>query len=204
MLSRAKRVILSSNMDNKHSILIVDDEPYILSSLVRVLEAEDRQILTASSAEEATELLKDKGAAQIIISDNRLPQATGIDFLIKTKRLYPDTVRILMTGYPDLTSTMDAINRAHIWRYILKPIEMEELRVLAKQAIEYYNIIRENRLLLQIARQQSDFIKKLKEIYPQLADTDFRNSGYSLDETRVARMLEDFMKRYYPDKNPEE
>jgi len=191
-------------MVNKHNILIVDDEPYILSSLVRVLEAEDRQIFTASSAEEATQLLKDKGAAQIIISDNRLPQATGIDFLIKTKRLYPDTVRILMTGYPDLTSTMDAINRAHIWRYILKPIEMEELRMLAKQAIEYYNIMRENRLLLQIARQQSDFIKKLKEIYPQLADTDLKNNGYSLDETRVSRMLEDFLKTYYPDKSPEE
>jgi DNA-binding NtrC family response regulator len=191
-------------MTNKHSILLVDDEPYILSSLVRVLEAEDRQIFTASSAEEASELLKDKGAVQIIISDNRLPQATGIDFLIKTKRLYPDTVRILMTGYPDLTSTMDAINRAHIWRYILKPIEMEELRVLVRQAVEYYNIMRENRLLLQIARQQSDFIKKLKDTYPQLSDSDFRNSGYSLDETRVSRMLEDFMKRYYPEKNPEE
>lgn len=183
----------------QENILIVDDEQYILNSLSRVLQDENRQILTAASAEEAWEMLKTSGEVKAIICDNRLPGVAGIDFFIKAKRLYPDTIRILMTGYPDLNSTIEAINKAHIWRYILKPVEAQELRLLVKQAVDYYNILKEHRLLLNIARQQADFICMLKEKYPQInAQSNNGENTYFIDEKKVTELLAEFVKKYYP------
>jgi len=184
----------------KHRILIVDDEPHILSSLRRILESEDKEIFTAQDAESGWNLLQEKGEMELVISDNKLPGMLGIDFLIKVKRLYPDTIRILITGYPDLNSAMDAINRAHIWRYILKPIEVEELKILVKQSFDYYAILKENRALLKILRQQAQWISTLKEKHPQVLNDEMKASAdYAVGEKHVSEILEEFMKKYYPD-----
>ncbi len=184
----------------KYKILIVDDEPYILSSLKRILEAEDREVLIAESAEKAWEILKEKGEVAVIICDNKLPGMRGIDFLIKVKRLYPDTMRILVTGYPDLSSAMDAINKAHIWRYILKPIEAEDLKNLVIQAFDYYRILKENRLLLRIARQQEQWLKILKEKLPaSIVQEIQKHVDPNLDEKKISEIISEFMKRYYGD-----
>lgn len=183
----------------KHNILIVDDEPHILSSLKRVLEGEDKEIHLASDAEEAWKMLQEKGETEVIICDNKLPGMMGVDFFMKVKRLYPDTIKILITGYPDLNSAMDAINKAHIWRYILKPIEIEELKVLVKQAFDYYRILKENRILLQIARQQAEWLSALKKAYPQIVNPEMdKNMDYALEEKRVSEIIEEFVRKYYP------
>jgi two-component system probable response regulator PhcQ len=183
----------------KRRILIVDDEPHILSSLKRILESDDKEVLIAKDAESGWALLQEKGEVELVISDNKLPGMLGIDFLIKVKMLYPDTIRILITGYPDLNSAMDAINRAHIWRYILKPIEVEELKILVKQAFDYYSILKENRALLKILRQQSQWLSTLKEKHPQmLSDEIKQSSDYVVGEKRVSEILEEFTKKYYP------
>jgi DNA-binding NtrC family response regulator len=194
-----KRVIM-----NKHKILIVDDEPNILSSLKKILEGEDKEVLTAKTAEDGWNVLKENRDTEIVISDNKLPGMLGIDFLIKVKHLYPDTIRILITGYPDLNSAMDAINKAHIWRYILKPIEVEELRTLIAQAFDYHRILKENRLLLKIARQQQKWIKAFKEKHPQVVSEDIAESTeYAAEEKKVSDIISEFMKKYYPDENEE-
>jgi len=183
----------------QHRILIVDDEPHILSSLKRILDSEEREILTAKDAEAGWNILQEKGEVELVLSDNKLPGMLGIDFLIKVKRLYPDTIRILITGYPDLNSAMDAINRAHIWRYILKPIEVEELKILVKQSFDYYSILKENRALLKILRQQAQWISTLKEKHPQmLSDEIKQGADYSIGEKHVSQIIEEFMKKYYP------
>lgn len=183
----------------KHKILIVDDEPHILSSLKRILESDDKEVLIAKDAETGWNILQEKGEVELVVSDNKLPGMLGIDFLIKVKRLYPDTIRILITGYPDLNSAMDAINRAHIWRYILKPIEVEELKILVKQAFDYYSILKENRALLKILRQQAKWLSTLKEKHPQLVAEDIKQSNdYAVGEKHVSEILEEFMKKYYP------
>lgn len=182
---------------NEHTILIVDDEPFILSSLKRALRADDRELFTTDSVEKAWDILK-ANDVEVIISDNRMPEVTGIEFLTKVKRLYPDAIKILMTGYPDLNSAMEAINKAHIWRYILKPVEVEELKVLIIQAFDYHRILKENRLLLQIARQQQEWIKLLKEKYPQISSQEAeKTSSYTMDETYISQIVKEFMKKYY-------
>ncbi len=186
---------------DKHRMLIVDDEPNILSSLKKILEGEDREVFVAESAEKAWDLLKKEGGVELIICDNRLPGILGIDFLTKVKRLYPDTIRILVTGYPDLNSAMDAINKAHIWRYILKPLEVSDLKILITQAFDYYYVLRENRLLLQIARQQAEWLNIVKQKYPEVVAQKGKMEEsfyYGMDEKHVSEIIAEFMKKYYP------
>jgi len=177
---------------SKHTILIVDDEPHILTSLKRLLASEEREIFTAENAEKAWQILQEKGEVEVVLCDQRLPGISGIDFLLKVKMRYPDTIRILVTGYPDLNSAMEAINKAHIWRYIVKPIDPEELKILLKHAFDYYRVLKENRLLLQIARQQAEWIRDLKEKYPDIVS----NTSVKLDEKKICEIITQFMKKY--------
>ncbi|OQX85623.1 MAG: hypothetical protein B6D55_07135 [Candidatus Omnitrophica bacterium 4484_70.2] len=184
----------------RHKILIVDDEPHILSLLKKILEEGNREVLTAKSAEEAWQLLKEKGEVGVIICDHRLPNMSGVDFLVKVKRLYPDTIRILVTGYPEISTAVEAINKAHIWRYILKPIDVDNLKILIKQAFEYYRILKENRLLLKIARQQKEWIEAMKKEFPEIINQKLNESSSELDEKKMTEIIEEFTKRYYNQK----
>jgi len=182
-----------------HKILIVDDEPNILKSLKRVLHGENREVFIAEDAEKGMEILDENKDIEVIISDNRLPAMSGIEFLTKIRSKYPDTIRILITGYPDLSTAMDAINKASIWRYMLKPIEIDELKILVNQAFEYHKILRENRLLLQIARQQAEWLKVLQERYPEIVDKEVDESSmYIIEEKRVSEIVAQFLNKYYP------
>lgn len=183
----------------KYTILLVDDEPNILSSLTRLLRAEDREIFTAETAEDAWVKLKEIGGADLVISDNRLPNICGIDFLVKVRHLYPDAIRILITGYPDLESAIQAINKGQVYRFITKPWENEELKLIVKQAIDYYEVLRDNRVLLNIARQQAEWLKVMQQRYPDVSAKEFNKSGiYIIDEKKVSETLAEFMKKYYP------
>jgi len=196
---------MGKEVSKQRRILIVDDEIHILSSLKKILEGKDREILVVETAEKAWELLKEKGEVEVIICDNRLPGMAGIDFLTKVKRLYPDTIRILVTGYPDLKSATDAINKAHIWRYILKPIEVDEFKILINQALDYNRILKENRILLQIARQHAEWFEILKKRYPEIISQEIeKSSEYTIDEKHVSEIIAEFMKRYYQEEVEDE
>lgn len=150
----------------KHPILIVDDEAETLSLLKKALLDEDLEIFTATNAEEGLKIIEQKGEMEVIISDNKLPGMQGLDFLIKVKKAYPETVRILITGYPDLAGIMRAANTARIWRYLTKPLDITKIRDLLDLAFDYFRVLKENRILLQIAREQMDHLKLLKETIP--------------------------------------
>lgn len=183
----------------KHTILLVDDECNILNALSRLLRGQDRQIFTAETTAQAWESLKEARGVDLIISDNRLPDISGIDFLVKVRQLYPDTIRILITGYPGLDSAIEAINKGQVYRYIPKPWENEELKLIVKQALNYYDVLRDNRALLRIARQQAELLTKVQKRYPQISDTEFDRSGlYIIDEKKVSDNLAQFLKKYYP------
>jgi diguanylate cyclase (GGDEF)-like protein/PAS domain S-box-containing protein len=111
----------------KQTLLLVDDEPNILSALKRLLRRDGYTILTAESAELGFELLA-RHAVQVIISDQRMPGMNGTEFLSRAKKLYPNTVRIILSGYTDLESVTDAINRGAIYRFLTKPWEDDKLR----------------------------------------------------------------------------
>ncbi|MBU0549156.1 MAG: response regulator [Candidatus Omnitrophica bacterium] len=187
----------------KHSIFILDDEENIINALTRLLRGPEREIFTAGTAGEAWARLKEIGGADLIISDNRLPDISGIDFLVKVRQLYPDTIRILITGYPGLDSAIEAINKGQVYRYIPKPWENEELKLIVKQAFDYYDVMKDNRVLLRLARKQAQVLIEMQKKYPQVSRADINKTGlYIIDEQEVSDTLSQFMQKYYPNGIP--
>ncbi len=109
------------------TLLLVDDEPDILNALKRLLRRSGYRILTATSGADALELLG-LNDVQVIVSDQRMPQMSGTEFLSRVKELYPNTVRMVLTGHSDLASVTGAINRGAIFRFLSKPWDDEQLR----------------------------------------------------------------------------
>jgi len=115
------------------TLLLVDDEPNVLRALTRTLRRDGYRILTADGAADAFQILA-QNEVHVILSDQRMPDMCGTDFLSEVKSLYPQTVRIVLSGYTDLQSVTEAINRGAIYRFLTKPWEDEPLRAHIKEA----------------------------------------------------------------------
>lgn len=129
----------------KKSILYVDDELdnlYSFQSLFR----RDYKILIAESGADAMRLLEEN-KVELIISDQRMPEMTGVELFEAIKDKYPDVVRMVMTGYSDMQAIIDSINKGRIYQYITKPWEEEELKVIIDNALETYDLRQRNRTL---------------------------------------------------------
>lgn len=118
------------------TLLLLDDEENILRALTRVLRRDGYQILTASRAQDAFALLA-KHEVQVIISDQRMPEMNGTAFFSQVKDLYPDTIRIVLSGYTDLTSVTEAINQGAIYKFLTKPWDDAQLRATVAQAFQH-------------------------------------------------------------------
>ncbi len=121
----------------QQTILIVDDDPNVLSSLQRLLRQDGYRVLTAGSAAEGFERLA-LHQVQVIVCDQRMPEMTGTEFFDKVKDLYPDTFRIVLSGYSDLSAIMDAINSGAIFRFYTKPWDSKVLRDNIQAAFGHY------------------------------------------------------------------
>ncbi|HEU0265604.1 MAG TPA: HD domain-containing phosphohydrolase [Geobacterales bacterium] len=148
-------------------VLLVDDEKNILSSLQRLLRREKIEALTATSGEEGLALLKGDDEVGVIISDQRMPGMTGVEFLEKAKDVAPDAMRIVLTGYADMDVIVSAINRGSAFRYLTKPWEDAELLQALRDGLDKYNLIRENRRLTSLVTDQNleltEWNSRLKE-----------------------------------------
>lgn len=131
-----------------HTLLIVDDEPNVLTALRRVFRKEGWVTLTASNADQAFELLATHDVG-VIISDQRMPGITGTEFLHIVKEMYPDTIRLLLTGYADFSTVIDAVNRGDLYKVLSKPIDDAALRANIYQAFRRFEVFAENRRLMQ-------------------------------------------------------
>lgn len=120
------------------TLLLLDDEENILRALTRVLRRDGYRILIATRAQDAFELLA-KNDVQVIISDQRMPETNGTEFLSRVKDLYPDTVRLVLSGYTDLKSVTDAINEGAIYKFLTKPWDDEQLRQHIAQAFREFS-----------------------------------------------------------------
>lgn len=118
-----------------NTILLVDDEENILKSLKRLLRKDGYEILIANSGQEALDLLE-KNRVQVVLSDQRMPNMTGSELLEKVRQLYPETVRMILSGYADFESVVDAINNGKIFRFLNKPWNDEDIRENVKSAFE--------------------------------------------------------------------
>ena len=131
----------------ERTLLLVDDEPNIVTSLTRLLRRDGYRIYSASSGNEGLALLAQHPETGVIIADQRMPGMTGVAFLNEVKTLYPDTVRIVLSGYTELVSVTDAINRGAIYKFLTKPWEDDLLRANVAEAFNRHEMVRENQRL---------------------------------------------------------
>lgn len=127
-------------------LLAVDDESNILAALRRLFRTQGYELLTADSGKAALALLEQE-PVDLVISDMRMPEMNGAQFLTEVKRRWPDTIRILLTGYAEISSTIEAINKAQIHRYIAKPWDEQDLLDTLRQALEVKRLQRDNATL---------------------------------------------------------
>ncbi len=118
---------------NKRTLLLVDDEPNVLASLKRILRREGYQILTASSGEEGLQLLAGNPVG-VIISDQRMPAMSGIEFLSRVRVIHPDIIRIVLSGYTEVNTITEAINKGEVYKFLTKPWDDDELCKTIREA----------------------------------------------------------------------
>ena len=141
-------------------LMFVDDESNILNSLRRLFRPLNYKILTAGSGPEALTML-DVETVDLVISDMRMPQMDGAQLLEQVRAKWPDTLRILLTGYADVSSTIAAINKGEIHRYISKPWDDNDIVLVVRQALERRALEREKRRLELLAIRQNEELKEL-------------------------------------------
>jgi len=144
------------------SVLLVDDESNILKSLTRLFKKDGYKIFTAESGEQALALVKSV-EFDLVISDMRMPGMSGVDLLENVKTLSPNTIRILLTGYADMSSVVDAVNKSGIYRYVAKPWDDEDFRLTVKGALKQ-KFLESERIRLEIlTKKQNDELVTLNE-----------------------------------------
>lgn len=142
-------------------VLFVDDEANILRSLRRLfMDEEGLEIETAASGEEALDILRRHSDVGLIVSDQRMPGLSGVDFLEQARNIAPEAVRIILTGYADVNAAIDAINRGGAFRYITKPWVDETLVRTVKDGIALYNLKHENERLTALVKKQNDELQR--------------------------------------------
>ena len=141
-------------MRHEHTVLFVDDEVNILKALQRLLRTEDMNVLCAARAAEALDLLE-KHPTQVVVTDQRMPEMSGVDFLAHVRERQPDIVRMMLTGYTEMKVAVDAINRGEIYRLITKPWNDDELRATLRQAFDHADLKAEIKRLNQVTREQN-------------------------------------------------
>ena len=162
-------------------LLFVDDELNVLKALRRLFHSENYVIYLAAGGAEGLEILR-QHAVDLIISDMRMPEMSGAEFLTHALEQRPETVRILLTGYADLQSTIDAVNKGRIFSYCNKPWNDEELKLLVRNALEQKRLQEEHDCLSAVIRQQNDQLTLLNEyleerVKQRTAELDQANSS---------------------------
>ncbi len=132
---------------HRDRILIVDDEEAILETMQFTFE-DEYDVLTSPDAEAALRLLDTDGGVSVVMSDQRMPNMTGVEFLTKVFDAHPDTVRIILTGFADLDAIITAINDGHVYAYITKPWEPDDLKQVVRRAVDHHRLTVENQRLL--------------------------------------------------------
>ena len=151
------------------SILCVDDEPNILSSLRRLFRPKGYQVFVADSGRAGLEILE-KEHIDLVISDMRMPEMDGAQFLQQVRVRWPESLRILLTGYSEVGSIIEAINQGEIYRYITKPWDENDMLLLVRHALERQTLEREKRQLELLTQSQNNELKALNASLEEKVD----------------------------------
>ena len=154
---------MSRGDGSKLKLMVVDDEPDNLDLLYRTFRR-DFQVYKADSALSALEVLDQQGEMAVIISDQRMPEMNGTEFLGKTVERFPDTIRILLTGYTDVEDLVEAINSGQVFKYITKPWNPEELKLVINQASETYKYYKQRSVALRRALRKESLFNEVMSV----------------------------------------
>lgn len=179
-------------MDEAIKILCVDDEPNVLSSLKRLFLDNDYEILTATSADEGLKVLEQEHV-QLVISDFRMPSMNGVEFLRKVYRQWPDTVRMVLSGYADASAIVSAINEGHIYKFVPKPWNDDDLKVTVSNAIERYFLFKINQGLTSELRTKNEALAGLNVELKKLLDEKSANLEFRSKVLTIHQNLLDSM-----------
>ncbi len=176
----------------RYTILIVDDEPNVIASLKRVFTDEPYEIYSAAGALEGIEILKNN-PVKVVVSDEKMPDVTGSEFLAMVREQFPNVIRIMLTGNASIEAAMKAINEGEIYRFFTKPWDDMELRFAVMAAIDKYNLEEENRRLLGIVKRQALNIKLIEKQFPGITKLDRDENGRimlpDVSEEEVTRII---------------
>jgi two-component system, NtrC family, sensor kinase len=166
-------------MIDEDTLLIVDDEPNVISSLKRLFIDTEYNILTAESGEQGLAIMESR-TVDLVISDYRMPGMTGVEFLGQVRDRYPETIRIVLSGYADVAAVVEAINNGGVCRFIAKPWNDQELLTFVMQSFDQYHLKKENARLyteLQARNLQLEELTRLLEekVAERTRDLEFKN-----------------------------
>ncbi|HZR10593.1 MAG TPA: response regulator [Myxococcales bacterium] len=150
------------------TILVVDDEEHVRSALSSFLEREGYTVLSAEGPTEGLEILRAQ-SIKLVISDQNMPDMSGIEFFRLIRERHPQVCRIMLTGDPDRETIIKAINEGEVYRFIPKPWNNTMLRVIVYFAFEAIQLEEENRRLVKALRRQLQFVRSLERDFPYLA-----------------------------------
>ncbi|MCA9394843.1 MAG: hybrid sensor histidine kinase/response regulator [Candidatus Omnitrophica bacterium] len=155
-------------MEKEINVVVLDDEENIRESVKRLFFRESFAVTSTGDSQEAIGIIE-KHPIKVILSDQRMPQITGVEFLKQVREKFPDVVRILITGHADIQAAEDAINYGGVYRFINKPWNSEELKATVKQAIEHHDLVVQNRELFEATKAKNEELevlnRRLKGMY---------------------------------------
>lgn len=162
-LDSISRQLMSLEKPQKPKMLVVDDEPDNLDLLYRTFRR-DFQVLRAESGVVALEVLETEGEVAVIISDQRMPEMKGTEFLSKTVPQFPNTMRIILTGFTDVEDLVEAINSGQVYKYITKPWDPNELKAVVQRAAETYELLKQRTEELRRAQAQTNLLTTIVRV----------------------------------------
>ncbi|MBD2121933.1 MULTISPECIES: response regulator [Trichocoleus] len=162
-LDNISRQLMSLEKPQKPKMLVVDDEPDNLDLLYRTFRR-DFQVLRAESGVMALDVLATEGEVAVIISDQRMPEMKGTEFLSKTVPQFPNTMRIILTGFTDVEDLVEAINSGQVYKYITKPWDPNELKAVVQRAAETYELLKQRTEELRRAQAQTNLLSAIVHV----------------------------------------
>jgi len=160
----------------QHRILLVDDSPSVLKALRRTFALEDWDTICATSAAGAMKVLAEQDV-DIIITDETMPGITGTELLEQVRDLYPEIIRIMLTGATDIEVAKRAVNQGAIYRFFTKPWEDYELLLAVMHALKARELEEENVRLKSSVKKQEQFLSELENEYPGIAERRLTDDG---------------------------
>ncbi|MFA5182080.1 MAG: ATP-binding protein [Syntrophales bacterium] len=155
-------------MEDPVRILFVDDEPSVLNIMERLFLFDNYEILTAASGADGLRIFNEISPIQIVISDYRMPEMNGVEFLAEVYKKWPDTVRMILSGYADLDAVIMAINCGNIYKFISKPWNNAEMKVTVATALERYSLQKKNQELTESLLRKNEELRQFNEKLEEL------------------------------------